>query len=187
MYYTGINPLTGKPVYVCTDYKEKQLQRALLQYSKPENANLVREALRAAGREDLIGNGEECLVRHAFGQGDNRNGHGSGAYTRGRAAKGAYTSDRGTRSGKNTGGRSRNANNGKKEKAQSAAKKHFYEEVLSSKRPKKSKMERIFGEDYLKIKREGDAAGEGTGQGGGAASAKSRAAGKKPAPKSKKR
>ena len=66
MYYTGIHPMTGKRVYVSTDYREKQLQRALLQYSRPENANLVREALRLAGREDLIGNAPECLVRPSF-------------------------------------------------------------------------------------------------------------------------
>ena len=41
MYYTGIHPMTGKKVYVTTDYREKQLQRARLQCSKPENANLV--------------------------------------------------------------------------------------------------------------------------------------------------
>ena len=63
MYYTGINPLDMKPVYVATDYHEKQLQRALLQYNRPQNADLVREALVKAGREDLIGYGEECLVR----------------------------------------------------------------------------------------------------------------------------
>jgi hypothetical protein len=63
MYYTGINPLDMKPVHVVTDYHEKQLQRALLQYNRPDNAPLVREALRLAGREDLIGYGEECLVR----------------------------------------------------------------------------------------------------------------------------
>ena len=63
MYYTGINPLTGKSVPVATDYHEKRLQRALLQYNRPENAPLVREALRRAGREDLIGHGKECLVR----------------------------------------------------------------------------------------------------------------------------
>ena len=68
MYYTGIHPMTGKKVYVTTDYHEKQLQRALLQYSKPENANLVRKALKMAGREDLIGNGKECLVKEAFAQ-----------------------------------------------------------------------------------------------------------------------
>nr|MBQ8890624.1 YgiQ family radical SAM protein [Clostridia bacterium] len=69
MYYTGIHPMTGKEVYVTTDYHEKQLQRALLQYKKPENANLVREALRLAGRRDLIGNGPECLIKPAFAQG----------------------------------------------------------------------------------------------------------------------
>ena len=63
MYYTGINPLDMKPVYVATDYHEKQLQRALLQYNRPQNAPLVREALRRAGREDLIGFGENCLVK----------------------------------------------------------------------------------------------------------------------------
>jgi len=72
MYYTGIHPMTGKSVYVATDYREKQLQRALLQFTRPENANLVREALTRAGREDLIGTGEGCLVRPAFGQGGGR-------------------------------------------------------------------------------------------------------------------
>ncbi len=65
MYYTGINPLTMKPVYVATDYHEKQLQRALLQYNRPQNAELVREALKKAGREDLIGFDKDCLVRPA--------------------------------------------------------------------------------------------------------------------------
>ena len=68
MYYTGIHPLTKKPVSVTRDYREKQLQRALLQYSKPENANLVREALKLAGREELIGTAPSCLVRPAFGK-----------------------------------------------------------------------------------------------------------------------
>lgn len=62
MFYTGINPLDMKKVYVPTDYHEKQLQRALLQFNRPQNAPLVREALRRAGREDLIGYGEDCLV-----------------------------------------------------------------------------------------------------------------------------
>ena len=65
MYYTGINPLDMKPVYVATDYHEKQLQRALLQYNKPQNAELVREALTKAGRTDLIGYTPNCLVRPA--------------------------------------------------------------------------------------------------------------------------
>jgi radical SAM superfamily enzyme YgiQ (UPF0313 family) len=72
MYYTGINPLDGKNVYVATDYHEKQLQRALLQYNRPENAPLVREALIKAGREDLIGYSAECLVRPAGGANQTR-------------------------------------------------------------------------------------------------------------------
>ncbi len=63
MYYTGIDPLTMKKVFVPTDYHEKQLQRALLQFNRPENAAAVREALRKADREDLIGYGPTCLVR----------------------------------------------------------------------------------------------------------------------------
>ena len=63
MFYTGINPLDMKPVYVATDYHEKQLQRALLQFNRPQNAPLVREALILLGREDLIGYGKDCLVR----------------------------------------------------------------------------------------------------------------------------
>ena len=63
MFHTGIDPSTGKPVYVARDYHEKQLQRALLQYGRPQNAPLVREALKKAGREDLIGFGPDCLVK----------------------------------------------------------------------------------------------------------------------------
>ena len=68
MFYTGINPLDMKPVYVATDYHEKQLQRALLQYNRPQNAPLVREALVKLHREDLIGYGPECLVRPEQGR-----------------------------------------------------------------------------------------------------------------------
>ena len=69
MFYTGLNPLDMKPVYVATDYHEKQLQRALLQYNRPQNAPLVREALIKLHREDLIGYGPECLVRPEQGRG----------------------------------------------------------------------------------------------------------------------
>ena len=68
MFYTGINPLDMKKVYVATDYHEKQLQRALLQYNRPQNAPLVREALVKLHREDLIGFGPECLVRPERGE-----------------------------------------------------------------------------------------------------------------------
>ena len=62
MFYTGIDPFSGKDIYCPTDYREKQLQRALLQYRRPENRTLVREALKKAGREDLIGYSKDCLV-----------------------------------------------------------------------------------------------------------------------------
>jgi uncharacterized radical SAM protein YgiQ len=54
MYYTGLDPLNGEEVYVAKDIKEKSLQRALLQFNKPENRKLVMEALTLAGRKDLI-------------------------------------------------------------------------------------------------------------------------------------
>ena len=63
MYYTGINPLNGKKVYVPTTYEEKSEQRALLQFNKPDNAHKVRSALIKAGRDDLIGFGGNCLVK----------------------------------------------------------------------------------------------------------------------------
>mgnify|MGYP000865827505 CR=1 FL=1 len=63
MYHTGMDPLTKKPVYVAKGARERAMQRALLQFNRPENRELVREALKAAGRQDLIGPGERCLVR----------------------------------------------------------------------------------------------------------------------------
>jgi len=62
MFHTGIDPLTGKPVFVPRSPAEKRRQRALLQYYKPENRRIVIEALEAAGRTDLIGTGPDCLV-----------------------------------------------------------------------------------------------------------------------------
>lgn len=63
MYYTGLDPRTMKPVYVEKNPHRKALQRALMQYRRPENYELVREALRLADRTDLIGFGPECLIR----------------------------------------------------------------------------------------------------------------------------
>ena len=62
MYYTGLDPYTLKEVYVAKSPHEKALQRALLQYFKPQNKDLVVEALIKAGRRDLIGTGKNCLV-----------------------------------------------------------------------------------------------------------------------------
>ena len=62
MYYTGLDPRTMKPVYVPKYPHEKAMQRALIQYRDPKNYRLVVEALKKAGREDLIGTGKDCLV-----------------------------------------------------------------------------------------------------------------------------
>jgi len=63
MYWTGMDPSTGESVYVARGERERAMQRALLQYDRPENRELVRAALRIAGRQDLIGSGQKCLVR----------------------------------------------------------------------------------------------------------------------------
>ena len=63
MYYTGVDPRTMKPVYVPVSPHEKALQRALIQYRNPANYDLVTEALKKAGRTDLIGYDKTCLIR----------------------------------------------------------------------------------------------------------------------------
>ncbi|MBQ8290647.1 MAG: YgiQ family radical SAM protein [Clostridia bacterium] len=136
MYYTGINPLTKKQVAVCRDYREKQLQRALLQFSRPENANLVREALTRAGREDLIGYGEECLVRPAF-----RGSQVKPDLQKGRAGA---PSRRGS-----SGARPSRISSGSASRGASCA-------GTSQKRQRLGRLERTFGEDTARIMREAE-------------------------------
>ena len=62
MYYTGIDPFTKKPVYVAQHLRDRKLQRALMQFFKPENYFEVRKALEQAGRQDLIGPGCDSLI-----------------------------------------------------------------------------------------------------------------------------
>ncbi len=63
MYYTGIDPLTMQEVYVPKTPREKAMQRALMQFTYPQNYDLVAEALKEAGRQDLIGFHEGALIR----------------------------------------------------------------------------------------------------------------------------
>ena len=67
MFYTGLDPYTMKEVYVARDPHEKALQRALLQYFDPKKRELCEEALKKAGRYDLIGYGEKCLIKPGKG------------------------------------------------------------------------------------------------------------------------
>ena len=63
MYYSGIDPFTGKKVFTVHNPHHKAMQRALMQYRNPRNRALVIEALKEGGRTDLIGDGPRCLVR----------------------------------------------------------------------------------------------------------------------------
>ena len=101
MFYTGLDPFTGKTVFVPKSQKEKAMQRALLQYYRPEMRGQVIEALEAAGRRDLIGSGPDCLVP-AFGQRAEKKPQPRGAAS-GRMALGAKS---GRGQGKGFGGRS---------------------------------------------------------------------------------
>lgn len=62
MYYTGVDPRTMEKVYVPANPHEKAMQRALIQYRRPENYDLVKEALIKAGRQELIGFEKNCLI-----------------------------------------------------------------------------------------------------------------------------
>ena len=134
MYYTGIHPMTKRKVYTSTDYHEKQLQRALLQFGKPENANLVREALRLAGREDLIGNSPDCLVRQGFLEGRNNE------YKPKNRSKNQSHAKNGGAAPKNGRGAQKGRNGG----------------MQSAKRASAT-LSRVFGEDASRIMREADA------------------------------
>ncbi len=68
MYYTGLDPRTMEPVYVPVSPHEKAMQRALIQYRNPKNYDLVEEALKRAGRTDLIGYDRKCLIRPRGGR-----------------------------------------------------------------------------------------------------------------------
>ena len=63
MYYTGLNPDTMEEIFVPKSKEEKRMQRALLQYRKKENYDIVHKALELAGRKDLIGFGANCLIK----------------------------------------------------------------------------------------------------------------------------
>ena len=94
MYYCGVDPRNMKPVNVTVNPHEKAMQRALIQYRRPENYDLVKEALIKEGREDLIGFGPNCLIpprkmggKHVTGKnagGASKNADGAGRNTGGK-------------------------------------------------------------------------------------------------------
>ncbi len=77
MYYTGLDTRTMEPVYVPVNPHEKAMQRALIQYKNPAMHGLVEEALKKAGRQDLIGFGPKCLIRPEGARENLGNRHGN--------------------------------------------------------------------------------------------------------------
>lgn len=63
MYFTGYDPRNMEEVYVPKSKEEKAMQRALLQFNRPENYDLVYKALMKAGRKDLIGFDNKSLIK----------------------------------------------------------------------------------------------------------------------------
>ena len=104
MYYTGVDPRTMKPVYVPKNPHEKAMQRALIQYRNPQNYDIVLEALKKAGRMDLVGYDKHCLLRPKRHGGKNQ----GTSYSKSRAPE--WGNDSGHR---NTSG-SGNASGGKR-------------------------------------------------------------------------
>ena len=100
MYFTGVDPRTMERVFVPKSPHEKALQRALIQYRDPKNHDLVMEALRKAGRTDLIGFGPKCLIRPYKGEG----GHSAGAKKGVAGAKNAMRGQKGREGGQGSGG-----------------------------------------------------------------------------------
>ncbi len=69
MYHTSLNPLKGihrdergERVDIVRGEKRRRLHKAFLRYHDPHNWPLLREALKAMGRADLIGNGRHHLI-----------------------------------------------------------------------------------------------------------------------------
>ncbi|MCM1027152.1 MAG: YgiQ family radical SAM protein [Roseburia sp.] len=111
MYYTGLDPRDGKPVYVCRNPHEKAMQRALIQYRDPKNYELVQEALWKAGRGDLIGYGEKCLIRPRKGGGAEPKKEAAERKKIGGAGQGGRQSER---HGKGTAAQKKSSEHGKK-------------------------------------------------------------------------
>ena len=115
MFYTGLDPRSMEPVYVARDPHEKAMQRALMQYYIPTNHRLVLEALRRAGREDLIGWERGCLIppyvreKKAAGGADARS-----ARAHGTEGENARDKRRGSGNERNRQGSSRGTQNSKR-------------------------------------------------------------------------
>ncbi|WP_417161149.1 YgiQ family radical SAM protein [Senegalimassilia anaerobia] len=108
MYFTGVDPRTMERVFVPKSPHEKALQRALIQYRDPKNHDPVMEALRKAGRADLIGFGPKCLIRPYKSE----DGHGAGAKKGVAGAKNATRGAKAREGGQGSGDRGASGGSG---------------------------------------------------------------------------
>ena len=117
MYYTEINPWTMEPVYVAKTPHDKAMQRALLQWARPDKRRLVIQALHEAGRTDLIGYGKQCLVRPDRPQNGKPQGAAKGKDSgRGKKSNDKASQSKGDRSGRNSRQDDRNASRGRNDR-----------------------------------------------------------------------
>ncbi len=111
MYYTGVDPLTNEEVYVPRQKQDKAMQRALMQFKLPQNYELVYKALKQAGRDDLIGFDEKCLIRPRHIQRKINEKYANGGTGNGNGYKGKNPSDKkGGGSGSSRGSSSKGSN-----------------------------------------------------------------------------
>ncbi len=110
MYYTGLDPRTMKEVYTPKSPHEKAMQRALIQYRNPKNYDLVLEALKLAGREDLIGYDKRCLIRPKEGRGFGGQNYGGGNKAHSSGSKSAGKQNTGKGFGKPNGSKNSGVN-----------------------------------------------------------------------------
>lgn len=61
MYATGLDQKGGQPIHIPKG-EEKKIQRALLSWRDPDGYDRIRDGLKQANREDLIGNSQRCLI-----------------------------------------------------------------------------------------------------------------------------
>jgi len=87
MYFAEIDPRSMKHVEVAKDSEDREKQHLILQWKRPDMRKNIMSVLRSAGRGELIGFGDNCLIKPDFerkktGSGDNaQNAAGDGRTT----------------------------------------------------------------------------------------------------------
>lgn len=93
MYHTGLDPISGESVPVARELRDKRLMKALIFWWDPEHWPLAREALKKAGRSELIGSGPAALIPPARSGPEGRWYKGEGVERGSRSASGGGAAD----------------------------------------------------------------------------------------------